>query len=493
MIKKEEMQELQNTEQRLKKYSNLTDIIGFRELPKSMFDILNAVYPNCSEQELEARINPNISRIDFVGGGISGVTAAYVAGELSRRYNLGWEIHVWDRLDFVGLKSTKDSAARTRTSMFGSVDETRGNLATSLFHENLDSILRYGAREAGKQFDVDVHTGLSRCGYLWLFEDETSRERVQANQQMLTGMGIPSFCLNPKEVSQLVPGIAEDRFKLAYFCPTDAFVEPTSIVNALHAYASRVLGINFHFNEEIGEIRVDAGKKIRFTAQTVGNGAHHHEYETDRLGLTTGACLKEMGRRFIINGRQDTIPIQLKPVARQLTYVEGFTPQELDALTPFTILMGNGAYFSRESPASNAVIFGYARKSDPEVPSERIFDEIQPNPEYFVEHVLGEGRLDGIHKAITLDSERIHPIRHAGNLYGETSDGSYLIGLLSRVENARPDGKVGVTSGCNGHGIMSSLKSAVLLVYRLAGIHQEDNPLYAPSRDMKEHGGTQRL
>ena len=495
MLGLEERTLLSDREARMSAFGNLTGLLQIRSLT-SVLDILREVeYSNLSYlgeklQSLRGR------RFDFIGGGISGVTSAYFTGELSRLFDLGWEVHLWDRLDGVGLKTTKDSAARIRTSMFGTPGEVSGNLATSIFFENLPGLLARGAVEKRVEFSPDdVHTGLSRCGYLWLFEDFSSREHVATSKRLLDQLGVPTYFLQPDEVaSVLMPGINQDRFDFAYFCPTDAYVEPTSIVSSLHRYNRKVLGVVSHFNEEAVEVDLRAGEPIRFRTRNLSTGAET-THKTNYLGLTTGACSKEIGKRFVLDGTKTDLAIPVIPKPRQLTYAVLQGDANLEEHEPFNILMGNGAYWTRETPRSKSLIFGFAWEGDHEVDPRHVFAETIATDKYFIDNMLqGDGRLDGIHRDISLGNEGLRIVRSKGNLYGETIDGKYLVGLVDAANNVRPSGRVGIVSGDNGHGIMSSLGNAVQLVFRLTEIVTEEYQLYNPNRSMDgDRGDTKRL
>ena len=482
---------LDNKEERQKYYGNLTSYLSLSP-PTSIFDIFQAwrIFPVKTEHSLASLDN---QRFDFIGGGISGVTSAYVAGELARFLGLHWEIHVWDRLDGQGLKSTKDSAARIRTSMFGSPEEIIGNLVTSIFFENLESILKKGAQRAGRELSFDVHTDVYRCGYLWLFENDQHDEAIAKNKQILRQLGIPTFVLSTVDVAEiLMPGVNKRRFTHAYFCPTDAYVSPTNIVNAIYRYAKEVLHVQFHFEEEIDRIDITTGHKISFTTKHVLT-ENKQTYQTDNLGITAGACSKVLGERIVINSSIYDKPIPVIPRARQITYLSGFTDSELIEFDPFTIFMGQGAYFSRESPGSRRVMFAFANNKDPEILSHAVFNRTHPTDDYFCDVVMDQGRLDGIHCAISLNSDRLHIVGHGGNLYGETVDGHYLVGLLRTIQDAGPTGRIGINAAHNGHGIMSSLGTATQLVCRLAGIFNEESRLHDPSRIMSGYGTATRI
>lgn len=490
MVSKEEIDLLSDRERRLQQYSSLTALLGV-ETPQSLFDVLTMVGGE-PDSFIEDKVSQTRGqRFDFVGGGISGVMSAYVAGELSRRYGLDWKVHVWERLDGVGRKSTKDSAARIRTSGFGTLDETRGILATSLFFENLPSLLprRRDDDSPDELLLPEINTGLHRCGYLWIYEDPGERPKVEENQRLLSSLHIPSFLLSPQELAAtLMPGIRQERVGFAYFCPTDGYIEPTGIVTALYRYAKRMLGVQFHFNSEVTKVLVHAQAPLIFFTDDTNRGTTER-HTTEHLGITTGACSKVLGSRMYLDGQQARVHIPVIPKARQLTYCAGLNEAQLAEHETFNILMGangyaKGAYWTREFPRGEHLLFGYARDQDEEVPTEKIFDDIAPTVDYFVERMMVEGRLDGIHDHISLENEHLRPVQHRGNLYGETDDGKYLVGLVEAAQDICPRGVVGINAGDNGHGIMASLGNAVHLVYRLVGIRDSDPAITDPNRKM---------
>ena len=480
---------LKDIETRERIYGNLTSFLELDE-PSNFLDILNAI-DKSHPRDLESLLGGTKGRrFDFIGGGIIGVTSAYIAGELSRTLGLDWEIHVWDREKGVGYCSTADSAARTRTSMFGTKKETIGNLATTLFFENLPRILERGYKEVDPGFDFgEIDTDLSRCGYLWLWEKASELEAVKSNQRILHELGLPAFILEPSQVKNLLmPRINAERFNFAYFCPTDAHVGPTDITNAIYRYCKQVLGINFHFDEEISKISVDTGKPIRFS--TVSGSA---EQQTYYLGITTGARSGNLGSLFYVNDKHSPLQVPIIPKFRQLTYTHGLSKAELEEHTVFSVLMGRGAYWSKDSLKSDKLIFGYARKEDPEVASSRVHSRMTGSYDYFADNMLIEARLDGIHEDISIDSGKLKVFKHRGNLYGETLDGNYLVGLCAPINSANPDGIVGINAAHNGHGIMSSFSTSLHLIYRLTGIIKEESQLWNPNRTMKPKGETVML
>lgn len=487
---------IRTPEIRSKNYGDLTSLLGMGS-PDNFLDIfrfVDASHP--TDETLEAKLRETQGRrFDFIGAGITGVTSAYVAGELSRRFGLNWEIHVWDRESMVGYGSTKDRAARTRTSMFGSAQEIQGNLATSLFFENLPHILSRKSRGSNPIDPGDVHTGLHRCGYLWLFDNGNSN-RLKINQSLLAQFSLPAFILDPNQVAGLfLPEINTDRFTVGYYCPTDAHVEPTSILNALYGYTSKVLGVKYHFNHEIEGVNIGSGKNIRFRTKYGGNkhGQNMGEQHTYYLAVTAGARSKRLGEYFKVGDAGLPLEVQLTPRFRQLTYVTGLTEEELEAANTFNIFMGKGAYWSRESRGAHNLIFGFARPDDPEVPSQEVHKNRAGSEEYFIERILLEGRLAELCRRFDPEVSDIQLIRHPGNLYGETADGNYLVGLSRQANDARPDGVVGINAGDNGHGIMASLGTSVHLVYRLTGVKPNELQIWDPNRKMNSGESTVRL
>ena len=489
---------IRTIENRREHYGNLTQLLGLRS-PSHFLDVLRSVDPSHpTDEDLESRLKETKGRrFDFIGGGITGTTSAYVAAELSRRFGLDWDMHVWDRAEYVGLGSTADSAARTRTSMFGSLEEIRGNLATSLFTENLGKILADGYHELGKTINPDeIFTGLDRCGYLWLFENGNGVRNLEENQRLLASVGLPTFLLDSEEVANIfLPSVNRNAFRIGYFCSTDAHVEPTSITNNLCMYGMNA-GVKFHFQHEIDEIRVDSGRNISFRSRYIGNvktETQEGEHYTYYLAITTGARSKRLGTYFVINGETSPLDVQLTPRLRQLTHVDGFSEDELREYDPFTIFMGKGAYWSRESRNSSQLIFGFARPDDPEVNSDRVHNPGHGSDDYFLERILLEGGLAELCNQFHPETSEMQIINHPGNLYGETADGNYLVGLLRKPNDVRPNGVVGINAGDNGHGIMASLGTGVLLIYRLTGVTARESRLWDPNRNMVSEGGTVRL
>jgi glycine/D-amino acid oxidase-like deaminating enzyme len=485
------MRILRRKDLRVHAYSSLADRV-LDDLPDTIVDLFHRIDSehHLSSDDLGERLRGTEGRrFDFVGAGISGMMSAYVAGELSRLYNLDWDIHVWEKEKAAGRCSTADSAARIRTTMFGSADEVAGNLATSLFFEHFGHFLGKGYTAVGKVAGAEPNSGLYRSGYLWLFTKQRDLERVKANRELLSRFKIPAFPLTHTQVKEIMHGLNGRKFKFGYLGPTDAFVDPTSIVAGLESYCKHVLGVDFHFGEPVSSTVVTSGQPIRFVTPS---GIH----ETHGLGLTTGAYSPRFLQTLFLNGVPFTgqlpIDVRFRLLVRVIKH-GGFSPEVLNELDLFTIYSGKGAYFARESPGAAEVMFGYARKKDPKVALQDVFRDQVPDDNYFFEKMLIEAGLYRLHEALDFDSGQVGVKFSTGNFYGETVDGNYVIGLMKQLMDAHPDGVIGVNAAHNGHGIMASLSSALLLVYRLAGVQQKESPLYDPGRTMNGHGGTVML
>ena len=82
---------------------------------------------------------------------------------------------------------------------------------------------------------------------------------------------------------------------------------------------------------------------------------------------------------------------------------------------------------------------------------------------------------------------------HPGNLYGETADGNYLVGLPRQANGVKPDGVVGINAGDNGHGIMASLGTSLHMIYRMTKVRPKELPIWDPNRKRDSGERTVRL
>src|SRR3989344_4308356 len=458
-------------------------------------------------------------RIDTIGGGISGVMTAYMAGELSRLYNLNWEIHVWDKNSGAGFGSTMESAARIRTSLY-SREEVRGSAGASMFYDNLADILARGARESGVEWVHDVHTGIERASYLWLFESRHKwvhgkkvengvLDGIIENHKVLAELGIPTYVLTPGQVEMLMPDlqINKESFEFAYMGPTDGHIEPTNVVNALERYGKDVLGVKFRYDQSVEEIIINPGERIRFRTKYTDPSAPEEmqEHETDRLSLTTGSFTEWLNGRVKLDGKTvGKLDLSIRPVARQLTHIGGYDENELRQFEPFIVYMtsnepGNskqtGVYLSRESRGSSRIIVGCAGDNDPRFDLEKMmagkdlkFNGTSPNLDYFMGLMIDS---TGIMDVFPIILEKMKIIKHTGATYGYTKDGSYLAGPLDQLNAVNPNGLVTIDAGHNGHGIMISPDTALSNVLSMVGLaNTPETNHYHPSRDMSMAGTT---
>lgn len=80
-----------------------------------------------------------------------------------------------------------------------------------------------------------VSPGLTKCGYLFVAESDTSRQQLTSNVELQNSEGIMSRLVDADEAAELVPGLNPEGIAAASWHDQDAYFDrPLAIVGALH-------------------------------------------------------------------------------------------------------------------------------------------------------------------------------------------------------------------------------------------------------------------
>ncbi len=160
---------------------------------------------------------PESARVVIVGGGIIGCSIAYHLTKLGERDVLVLEQH-----------HLTEGATWHAAGLVGQLRSSR-NVTRMLEH----SVELYGRLEAESGLAVDWH----QVGSLRL---ACSPERVSELKRLATmakSFGLPMELLTPKGAQELFPLMTTDDVLSAAFLPTDGYIDPASVTQALAALA----------------------------------------------------------------------------------------------------------------------------------------------------------------------------------------------------------------------------------------------------------------
>jgi sarcosine oxidase subunit beta len=118
-----------------------------------------------------------------------------------------------------------------------------------------------------------------QVGYLFLYDHDDQRAVFERAVQLQQELGAPSRIVGPREIEELVPGIATDDLIGGAFNPEDGYVDPRATVTAFGRAAQR-LGVRFRTDTPVtgldvvpGRVRAVLSRDERFEADVVVNAA----------------------------------------------------------------------------------------------------------------------------------------------------------------------------------------------------------------------------
>src|SRR5215467_9187453 len=265
------------------------------------------------------------ARAVVIGGGVGGCSILYW---LTR---LGWDDVVLVERAGLTSGSTFHSA--------GLVGQLRGSL--SLTKMMMNSVELY--RRLGDE--VGLETGWHEVGSLRLASSQERMEELDRQAGWAKTFGLPLELVSAEEAQRLFPPMSTDGVLGAAYLPTDGYIDPSQLTQAL-AEGARRRGAEIYSNTRVTGITVERG---RVTGVVTDKG----EIETEIVVNAGGMFAGEVGRLAGVN-------VPVIPMAHEylITKPSG-VPLDVPTMRDPSLLV----YFRGES--GGLVMGGYERNPAP--------------------------------------------------------------------------------------------------------------------------------
>jgi glycine cleavage system aminomethyltransferase T/glycine/D-amino acid oxidase-like deaminating enzyme len=265
------------------------------------------------------------ARAVVIGGGVGGCSILYWLARL------GWD-------DVVLCERAELTSGSTFHSA-GLVGQLRGSL--SLTKMMMSSVELY--RRLGEE--VGLETGWHEVGSLRLASSQERMEELARQAGWAKTFGLPLELVSADEAQRLFPPMSTDGVLGAAFLPTDGYIDPSQLTQAL-AEGARRRGAEIYTNTRVTEIAVERG---RVTGVVTDKG----EIDTEIVVNAGGMFAGEIGRLAGVN-------VPVIPMAHEylITKPSG-VPLEVPTMRDPSLLV----YFRGES--GGLVMGGYERNPAP--------------------------------------------------------------------------------------------------------------------------------
>jgi 4-methylaminobutanoate oxidase (formaldehyde-forming) len=265
------------------------------------------------------------ARAVVIGGGVGGCSILYWLARL------GW--------DDVVLCERADLTSGSTFHSAGLVGQLRGSL--SLTKMMMDSVELY--RRLGDE--VGLETGWHEVGSLRLASSQERMEELSRQAGWAKTFGLPLELVSADEAQRLFPPLSAEGVLGAAYLPTDGYIDPSQLTQAL-AEGARRRGAEIYTNTRVTEIPVERG---RVTGVATDKG----EIETEIVVNAGGIFAGELGRLAGVN-------VPVIPMAHEylITKPSGI-PSDIPTMRDPSLLV----YFRGES--GGLVMGGYERNPAP--------------------------------------------------------------------------------------------------------------------------------
>jgi 4-methylaminobutanoate oxidase (formaldehyde-forming) len=265
------------------------------------------------------------ARAVVIGGGVGGCSILYWLARL------GWEdVVLCERADLTS-GSTFHSA--------GLVGQLRGSL--SLTRMMMNSVELY--RRLGDE--VGLETGWHEVGSLRLASSQERMEELDRQAGWAKTFGLPLDLVSAEEAQRLFPPMSTDGVLGAAYLPTDGYIDPSQLTQAL-AEGARRRGAEIYTNTRVTEITVEGS---RVTGVVTDKG----EIETEIVVNAGGMFAGEIGRLAGVN-------VPVIPMAHEYLITKpSDVPLDVPTMRDPSLLV----YFRGES--GGLVMGGYERNPAP--------------------------------------------------------------------------------------------------------------------------------
>jgi 4-methylaminobutanoate oxidase (formaldehyde-forming) len=280
-----------------------------------------------------ARELPDRARVVIIGGGVGGASIAYHLAQLGER-----DVILVDRNELTS-GSTFHSA--------GLVGQLRGSV--SLTRLMMDSVALY------RRLDC----GWVECGGLRLACSEEREQEVMRQVAWAKTFGLPLELLSAEQAQELFPLMVTDGVRCASYLPTDGYLDPSQLTNAL-IDGARHGGCQVFTHTRVSEIVVTDGR-VRGVRTQWG------EVEADIVVNAGGMFAAELGRMAGVR-------VPVIPFAHEYLVTQPFRERAPDEHLP-TLRDPDLLIYFREEGAG-LVMGGYERQSAPWALDERLVDRI---------------------------------------------------------------------------------------------------------------------
>ena len=270
---------------------------------------------------------PDSARCVVVGGGVGGTSIAYHLAQL------GWD-------DVVLLERSQLTSGATFHSA-GLVGQLRGSV--SLTKMMMYSVELY--RKLGEESEFDP--GWTECGSLRLASSEERMEELRRQAGWAKTFGLPMDLVSAEEAKEKFPLMSTDGVLGAAWIPTDGYLDPAQLTNAL-ADGARRGGCRTFTNTRVTGIDVADGR-VR--------GVH-----TERGDIAAEVVVNAGGMYAAEIGRMAGVRIPVIPMSHQYLITEPFRERGEDHLP--TLRDPDLLIYFREE-GQGLVMGGYERQSKP--------------------------------------------------------------------------------------------------------------------------------
>jgi glycine cleavage system T protein len=186
---------------------------------------------------------PDRSQVVVIGGGIAGASVLY---HLAR---LGWTDSVLVEKGHLTSGSTWHAAGLC----------TQFNASLPLMRVLMRSLQLY--EELGA--DSDIGVGLKRVGSVRLATTSDEVDQLKARAETARSAGLPYELIGPDDVLDLFPLIDSSGIRAAAYLPSDGYVDPTLVTQALAEAAQRAGSTILQRTEVEATTEIDGGWRVR--------------------------------------------------------------------------------------------------------------------------------------------------------------------------------------------------------------------------------------
>ena len=280
---------------------------------------------------------PDRARIVIIGGGVGGAAIAYHLAEAGER-----DVVLLDRNELTS-GSTFHSA--------GLVGQLRGSVA--LTRLMMDSVALYRTLDCG----------WVQCGGIRLACTPEREQEVLRQVAWAKTFGLPLELLSPAQAQELFPLMVTDGVRCASYLPTDGYLDPSLLTNAL-VEGARAGGCRTFTHTRVTGIERSDSKRVR---------AVHTEW-----GRIEAEIVVNAGGMYAAEiGRLAGVRVPIVPFAHEYLVTQPFRDRKPDEHLP-TLRDPDLLIYFREEGAG-LVMGGYERHSAPWFLDAHELDRIPPD------------------------------------------------------------------------------------------------------------------